>query len=534
MPEFYDLQIHINGEQKFFLNEIVSKYSARLKKMIDQEKRRTKTKKLGIEIDDFPGGANGFELVCRFCYNNGKISITVSNVSLFYCCAVFLGMTEKVSTCNLLQQTETFLAGMFYWSWIDILVCLKSCFPIFAHADSSGLVQKLISALLVKIAQNSDTNFITSSSSSSSSPETASGYRFYSSSKSTPDLIKSSSSSKAWWFEDLAVLPPNIIEKVIQSLGAYGPDNNSLILTRFLLHYLKTAAQSKAINQLYSKCEYGGLADTAIHGVVTVGKEAFSCRGLLWVLRIVSGFGLNKDYKVGLEKLIGGMLDQATLDDLLVSGHDRAVYDVNLVLRLIRAFVNSDEISIHKMKKVGRLIDKYLGEISPDQNLKISKFLGVAESLPDSARDCLDGVYRAIDIYIQSHVSLSIEERSRLCGCLNYEKLSLAVCKELAKNPRIPPRIAVQALISQQSKVPKELDYYNNLSTSSTTQMVLYNDAENFLEENEDMRQNLTRMQWRVVELEKECREMKGHMSKLVRHNVMTIPSHNRTLPRLC
>lgn len=139
---------------------------------------------------------------------------------------------------------------------------------------------------------------------------------------------------------------------------------------------------------------------------------------------------------------------------------------------------------------------------------------------------------------IQSHVSLSIEERSRLCGCLNYEKLSLAVCKELAKNPRIPPRIAVQALISQQSKVPEELDYCDNLSTSGTTQIVLYNDkdndAESFLEENEDMRQNLSRMQWRVVELEKVCRETKGLMSKLVRHNVLTIPSHNRTLPRLC
>lgn len=114
---------------------------------------------------------------------------------------------------------------------------------------------------------------------------------------------------------------------------------------------------------------------------------------------------------------------------------------------------------------------------------------------------------------IQSHVSLSIEERSRLCGCLNYEKLSLAVCKELAKNPRIPPRIAVQALISQQSKVPEELDYCDNLSTSGTTQIVLYNDkdndAESFLEENEDMRQNLSRMQWRVVELEKVCRETK-------------------------
>lgn len=538
MTELCDLQIHINGEQTFYLNEkIVSTYCGRLKKIINQEKRKTKTKKLGIEIDDFPGGADGFELVCRFCYNNGRISITVSNVSLFHCCAVFLGMTEKVSTCiNLLKQTETFLEGMFDWSWTDILVCLKSCFSFLTHADSYGLAQKLICALLAKIAQNSDINLITSSSSSSSSPETASGFRFSTSSKATPDLIKSFSSTKAWWFDDLAILPPKIIEKVIQSLGAYGTDNNSLILTRFLIHYLKTAAQCKASNQLYSRCDYGGLADTAIHGVITVGKKAFSCRGLFWVLRIVSGFGLNKDYKVGLEKLIGGMLDQATLDDLLVSGNDKAVYDVNLVLRLIKVFVNSDEMSIQRMKKVGRLIDKYLDEISPDRNLKISKFLGVAESLPDFARDCFDGVYRAIDIYIQSHQSLSFEERSRLCGCLNYEKLSLEVCKELAKNPRIPPRIAVQALISQQSKVPKELDYKSPRTSSS--QMVLYNDindAESISEENEDLKQNIERMQCRVVELEKVCRQMKGQMSRMVRHNnVLPIPGHNRTLPRLC
>jgi hypothetical protein len=136
-----------------------------------------------------------------------------------------------------------------------------------------------------------------------------------------------------------------------------------------------------------------------------VGRTAFSCRSLLWVLRVVSGFGLKKDYRIGLEKLIGGMLDKATLDDLLVSGNDRGVYDVNLVLRLIRIFVCDDEMSICKMKKVGRLIDKYLGEISPDQNLKISKFLGIAESLPDSARDCFDGVYRAIDTYIEVNLT---------------------------------------------------------------------------------------------------------------------------------
>jgi hypothetical protein len=386
------------------LQKILSTYSGKLKKIINQEKKRSQINQSGIEILDFPGGANGFELVSRFCYNNGRISITISNVFLLHCCAVFLGMTEKVSSCNLLQQTDSFLEGMLYWPWSDILVGLNSCGSFFTHADSSGLVQKLIFALLSRIAQNSDTNFITSSSSSSSSPETTS-FRFSSSFKATPDSIKPSSSSRAWWFDDLAILPPKIIEKVIQSLGAYGTDNNSLLLTKFLLHYLKTAAQKKANNNADSRFEYSSLADTAIHGVIMVGRKAFSCRSLLWVLRVVSGFGLTKDYRDGLEKLIGSMLDKATLDDLLVSGNDRGVYDVNLVLRLIKIFVSNDEMSICKMKKVGRLIDKYLGEISPDQNLKISKFLGVAESLPDSARDCFDGVYRAIDTYIEVNVA---------------------------------------------------------------------------------------------------------------------------------
>ena len=313
-------------------------------------------------------------------------------------------MTEKVSPCNLLQQTETFLEGMFYWSWNDILLSLKSCESFFSYADSSGLLEKLIGALLAKFAQNSDIILIAPSSSSSSSPETTSGFQFSSSTKNTPQSIRRRSSSKAWWFDDLSILPPKIIEKVIKSLGAYSTENNSLVLTKFLLHYLqKTAVHRKG--SLNSRSEYGSLADTVAYGVILLGKTAFSWRGLFWILRVVSGLGLSRDCRIGLEKLIGGMLDQATLDDLLVCGHDGGVYDVNLVLRLIRVFVSDDGVSAQKMKKVGRLIDKYLGEVSPDQNLKISKFLGVAESLPDSARDCFDGVYRAIDIYLQVNIT---------------------------------------------------------------------------------------------------------------------------------
>lgn len=225
------------------MQKVISAYSARFRRIIKQKRRtrkRTTTTLAGnsgddfsnsaIEIDDFPGGANGFELVSKFCYNRAQIDITVSNVALLHCCAVFLGMTEDVAAGNLIRQTEKFLDGIFYWSWSDLILCLQSCDSFFAFADSSGLLQKLVCALLPKIAQNSNASLVTPSSSSSSSPDNASG--------------SSRFSSKSWWFDDMSLLPVQIIEKVVKGMGSYGSNNSNLILTKFILHYLKTKAQS--------------------------------------------------------------------------------------------------------------------------------------------------------------------------------------------------------------------------------------------------------------------------------------------------
>ncbi|CAJ1933779.1 unnamed protein product [Sphenostylis stenocarpa] len=522
MPKPCDLQINIDGRQIFLLKEkVISKYCGGFKKILNHQKKRCHVKELGIRINDFPGGPEGFELVSMFCYNNGKIQITEANVCLLYCCAVYLGMTEEVLSNNLLQQTETFLQGIFYWKWSDILVSLKSCQLFYKYADGYGLLEKII-CVLAKFVQNSDSNLLTSSpsASSSSSPENNSAQRLsFSSKKTTPEKIKSNLSGKARWFGDLATLPTNIIEKLIQAIGAYKADNKDLVLTRFLLHYLKIATQTKVINCRNSN-EYAALAETATYGVISVGKRTFSCRGLFWVLRIVSKCGLRKDVRTELEKLIGGVLEQATLDDLLVSGHDMGVYyDVNLVIRLVRLFVDingsDDGLSLQKLRRVGRLIDKYLREISPDQNLKISKFLGVAECLPDSARDCYDGVYKAIDIYLESHPSITFEERSRLCRCLNYTKLSFEASKDLAKNPRIPPRVAMQALICQQSKVPT-IDYVTESPRMKPSQIVLYNGntRSSFSQEKKDTEINIEKMQWEVIELAKLHKEV--NVSKLL------------------
>lgn len=171
---------------------------------------------------------------------------------------------------------------------------------------------------------------------------------------------------------------------------------------------------------------------------------------------------------------------------------------------------------------------------------------------------------------MQSHPTISTEERSRLCRCLNYEKLSLEACKDLAKNPRIPPRIAVQALAAQHcSSYADDYDDYDgdeeeepqkqkqkkqqqqkqqklqkNHSSKNSKQIILYNHNKSICsageeegEEDEYMKLNIQKMQWRVVELEKVCQEMKGQISRMVKGKVLIGPPHHvhgRNFPRMC
>ncbi|KAG8043910.1 hypothetical protein GUJ93_ZPchr0458g22666 [Zizania palustris] len=560
MNELCDLKVHINGHHTLLLHQsVMCAFSGRLRTMVTQEEKKKPSRApegFSIKLADFPGGAEGFELVARFCYNNGRVPLCPSNLPLLHCAAVFLEMTEEVCNCNLLTQAEAFVDGLYYWTWADVLTAVRSCEPFAAAADASGLLEKLISALFSKITANPETPVAAvgtpnrSSSSCSSSPDTVGFGR--SSSTKTPESMKPCF-AREWWFDDMTSLCPQTIEKVMRMLGCYGIGNKNLILTRFLLHYLRAAMRSPA---LCKEAGLAGLADTAVHGVALVGGTAFSCRGLFWVLRIVSAVGLSKACKHKLERLMGLMLDQATLDDLLVSGDDGGVYDVNLVVRLVRVFVSSEEeadLPSQRMRKVGRLVDKYLGEISPDHGLRVSKFLAVAESLPDSARECYDGVYRALDIYLESHPMLTIEERTALCRCLKYEKLTLEACKDLAKNRRIPPGIAVQALSSQQSKLqirpaaaaasaadakaggwhdPSQTPRKVGGGGARTRSMDL--DA---MDEKELLKLNLQKMQNRVVELERACKEMRGQMSKMAKGKSTGASCHQtggRGLPRLC
>jgi hypothetical protein len=204
-----------------------------------------------------------------------------------------------------------------------------------------------------------------------------------------------------------------------------------------------------------------------------------SCRSLLGLRRIALALRAGKACRRELERMIGIQLDKATLDNILITALPRrssSLYDVDLVLRLVdfflkdkadalmvsasaaarisdssssllstrtesglstfsRADCSSSRLSTPAttvssdigtpvqtaLTKVGDLMDKYLVEIAADTYLRPSRFLALAESLPDSARESDDGLYRAVDIYLEVSVS-AINRKLKLQFLTKFHK----------------------------------------------------------------------------------------------------------------
>lgn len=135
-----------------------------------------------------------------------------------------------------------------------------------------------------------------------------------------------------------------------------------------------------------------------------------------------------------LERRIGLQLDQAILEDVLIptnpNGVNNTMYDIDSILRIFSIFLNLEEDDEEEedrhhrdrfgdetemifdfdspgspkqssILKVSKLMDNYLAEIALDTNLTTSKFIALAELLPDHARIISDGLYRAVDIYLK-------------------------------------------------------------------------------------------------------------------------------------
>ncbi|KAE8708241.1 hypothetical protein F3Y22_tig00110348pilonHSYRG00195 [Hibiscus syriacus] len=151
-----DLEVDVNGEETFVVHkEILCTFSGRLNKLLGKS---TSAKRNKVIFHDFPGGAGNFELISRFCYNNGKADINPSNISLLYSAAQVIEMTDSQA------------------------------------ATSSGILERCLDSLVGRLAINNEASPCASNS-SLESPR----FRVSSDTKSTESL-KHSFSRATWWF----------------------------------------------------------------------------------------------------------------------------------------------------------------------------------------------------------------------------------------------------------------------------------------------------------------------------------------------
>lgn len=521
-----DLEVDVNGEEVFFVDkEILSSYSGMIKKLISTSPLSPAKKSQKVIFEDFPGGAKAFEVMVRFCYNIGRTPITPLNTCLLHCVAHFMEMRE------LIKMTQKSLVGIAYWTWSEILNSLEQCQSFSPEANSSGIFDKILDSLVERIVTVSDTSPM------DSSPESV-GVRF--SCDSTSTISKRNSGHRAWWYEDLAVLKIETIKKAIENMIAR--KLNHVTISRFLFYFLKCEF-SKA-----KSTEKRRATELVIELLYSLDGSCVSCKGLFGILRVSPVLNLSKCGRNHLESMIGSQLDQATLDNLLVPAQTwmDSLYDVNLVLRFLKYFLNTARppLLISRLKRAAKLIDLYMAEIAPDPYLNMSKFIAVITALPDSARDSHDAIYRAIDMYLQIHTRLSEEEKMNICCAINFEKLSSESCKHLANNTKFPSRTAIQALVSQQSKLKRLFQdggryksgahgFPRGNKCDDGENIVLYAKKVDISVENEKLKSHLRGMQWKVIELEKVCRKMQSQMEKMNTTKISATKG-SRSLPRLC
>ncbi|CAA2984031.1 Hypothetical predicted protein [Olea europaea subsp. europaea] len=258
-------------------------------------------------------------------------------------------------------------------------------------------------------------------------------------------------------------------------------------------------------------------------GILPPEKESIPCNFLLRLLRIASMVRVEPAYRDELEKRVSWQLDQASLSELMIPSFSHTcttLLDVELVLRLVRRFMNLDEAvrSGAALIKVTKLVDCYLAEAAVDSNLTSSEFVALASEVPSHARAMEDGLYRAIDTYLKAHPGVSKKERNRLCKLIDSRKLSLEASIHAAQNERLPVRTVVQVLFSEQNKLNKQiLDFSGPFSGMLSPNIALDASARCLSKREINVQQmEIKRLKEDVLRLQSHCMALEGKIDKLM------------------
>ncbi|XP_020576283.1 BTB/POZ domain-containing protein At5g48800 [Phalaenopsis equestris] len=461
-----DIIVDVNGAC-FSLHKfpLISR-SGRIRKLIAEHRDADI---LRIDLLNLPGGFDTFELVAKFCYDV-HFEITPGNIAQLLCASEYLEMNDQYAPENLALRSESYLDGVICKNLEMCVEVLQHCENLLPLADELKIVSRCVDAIASKACAEQI-------ASSFSRLEYSSSGRLH--------MNKHAKSNGDWWIEDLSVLRVDLFQRVIEAMKCRGvrPESIGSSLVRFAEKTFRKLPNIWSIN-FHPRLELVSSSLTSqirivvesIATLLPLEKHAVSISFLFGLLKSAMMLDCMMSCRLNLERRIGYQLELASLDDLLIPSCQNVgdtLFDVGTIHRILVIFSQQEDSddegsgygsdcrnspSQTAMVKVARLVDSYLAEIAPDSNLKLAKFIAIADTIPGYARTTTDGLYRAIDIYLKAHKEASDLERKRLYKLVDFQKLSDEASAHASQNERLPLQAIVQILYIEQMRLRNALD----------------------------------------------------------------------------
>ncbi|XP_024982520.1 BTB/POZ domain-containing protein At5g17580 [Cynara cardunculus var. scolymus] len=477
---------------------------------------------------DIPTTPEIFELIARFCYGF-NVNFTPENIIPISCLACYLGMTETHSPKNLLNEALYFYEHEIITSWNESLRSLKAAENpvVLQQAAKLGLIDACVDSIISKAIDN----------------PLLIGERIKNPALDDEDddsdefngnVFKPNARRKLFvldWkkSEDLSLtsLHLQFYELIIRGMIQCKVGSNYIASSLYQYAKKWVFFEPKETDEESSSSEgvcSNSRKDTieAIERLLPHDRGLLPCALLCEMLQYAMVLEANAGCTEGFEVRIGRQLDLATVNDLLIpsQGYSKEEkYDTGCFRRILKHFYsNFTDHDQSRLVIVADLVEDFLGEVASDVDLKKDSFISLAEmsnAVSGGIERSSDGIYKAIDIYLNKHGYLTESERETICGVLDCNKLSPKACEHAAQNDRLPVRVVVQVLFVGQLQLRETITKEVVAAAAAedgTKKSKSIEDEED--DEEEEVKVELERMSCKVVELEKECLVMRKEIQR--------------------
>lgn len=145
----------------------------------------------------------------------------------------------------------------------------------------------------------------------------------------------------------------------------------------------------------------------AIVSMIPVEEGAVSGGFLMRLLKIGILVGASTSVRAELVRRAGRQLNEVSVGDLVFYVRE-GVVDFGVVEAVVESFLEGfrrrrvvEKEERGRMRRVAKVFDEYLGFVAGDREMTVQKFVELSTLLPEVAREEHDGLYRAIDTFLE-------------------------------------------------------------------------------------------------------------------------------------